>query len=69
MQVETKSKRAKTGRQGEESKREDDRTSIIKSEIDKIESIIEEVLIENPQIVLELQIPVPPSDITVVIAA
>jgi hypothetical protein len=40
MQVETKSKRAKKGRQGEESKREDIRTSIIKSEIGKIESMI-----------------------------
>ena len=38
--VENKSKRAKKVRHGEESKREDDRTSIFKSEIDKIESII-----------------------------
>lgn len=39
-QVETKLKRAKKGRQGEESKREDDRTNIMKSEINKIESMI-----------------------------
>jgi hypothetical protein len=31
--------------------------------------MIEEAMIKNPQIVLELQIPMPPSDIPVVIAA
>jgi hypothetical protein len=39
-QAEANSKRAKKGRHGEESQRDADRTNIMKSEIDKIESMI-----------------------------
>ncbi len=68
-QVESELKRAKKGRQSEESKREVHRTGVIKGEISKIESIIEESMMKNPQIVLAMQIPVPPSETPVVIAA